>query len=102
MKVITLSKVGYNAPQGANWAYGVWKIDTIDTEQGYCMGYTVKETFGGESRLKETIKTKTGFEMIETKGVYTKTGTPKITGVGSLLDIESKEIEKELTDFLNK
>ena len=52
-KIITLSKIGYNAPSGANWCYGIWKLDLINTNQSYNISYTLKEKFGGNSRLKE-------------------------------------------------
>lgn len=100
MKIITISKIGYNAPSQANWSYGIWKIDTIDTANLYNMSYTVKENFGGDSRLRAIIKEKTGYEMIETKGVYTKTGTQKITGVSDMHDMESKEFVQILLDFI--
>lgn len=98
MKIITLSKVGYNAPSGANWAYGIWKIDLIDTKQNYCMSHTVKEAFGGDYRLKNELLPKS-IKIIETKGVYTGTGTQKITGVSSLMDMESKEFIQIIKDF---
>ena len=109
MKLITISKIGYNAPSGANWCYGIWKVDLIDTKNNYCMSYTVKEAFGGDSRLKEAINKEIRYEsegntelvegvhIIETKGVYP---SQKITGVRSMQDMESKEFIKELKDFL--
>jgi len=99
MKIVTISKVGYNAPRSANWAYGVWKIDMIDTEREYCFSLTVKENFGGDSRLKRALKEK-GYTLIETKGVYTGTGTPSITGMASLKDMESEEVINEIIEFL--
>lgn len=92
MKIVTLSRIGYNAPQGANWSYGIWKIDLIDTENVYCMSYTVKENFGGDSRLRSQFP-----QIIETKGVYP---SQKITGVRSMPDMESKEIAQIINDFL--
>lgn len=83
MKIITLSKIGYNAPSQANWCYGIWKIDTIDTKEKYQMSYLVKENFGGDYRLREQIP-----QIIETKGVYTSTGTQKITGIAGLQNME--------------
>ncbi len=62
MKIITLSKIGYNAPRQTNWNWGIWKVDTIDTENLYCMSYIVKENFGGDSRLRREIP-----KIIETK-----------------------------------
>lgn len=101
MKIITISKVGYNAPSGANWAYGIWKIDTIDTKNKYNMGYTVKEQFGGDSRFREQLE-QAGINVLETKGVYTSTGTQKITGVVGLGDIENKLFIKDLIEWYNK
>ena len=101
MKIITITKIGYNAPSQANWSYGIFKIDTIDTKEKYCMGYTVKETFGGDSRFKDVLE-KQNIPIIETKGVYTKTGTQKITGVSSLIDIEKKDFIAEIIAWYNK
>jgi hypothetical protein len=101
MKLITISRVGYNAPSGANWAYGIWKIDAIDTEQIYNMSYTVKETFGGDSRFRDILE-KQNIIILETKGIYTGTGTQKITGIAKLQDIESKEFISEIVEWYNK
>jgi len=95
MKAITISKIGYNAPSQANWAYGIWKIDFIDTEKQYCFSETVKENFGGDSRIKKEIPA-----IIEVKGVYTSTGTPKITGIAKLRNMEDKDLIAECKDFL--
>jgi hypothetical protein len=99
MKIITYSKIGYNHPSQANWSYGVWKVDLIDTEKEYNMSFTVKETFGGESRFKSRWQN-AGIPVIETKGSYTGTGTQKITGIKKLLDIESEEFNKEIVEFI--
>lgn len=96
MKIITLTKIGYNAPRSANWCYGVWQIALIDTKSNYCMSHTVKENFGGDSRLKTLFPS-----IIEVKGVYTN-GTPEIKGVSKVLDMESKEVNNIIKDFLNK
>ena len=101
MKIITISKIGYNAPSGANWAYGIWKIDLIDTKNTYCNSYTVKENFGGDSRFEEEMK-KAGVLVIETKGAYTGTGTPKITGISKLQNIEDKDFINEVIEWYNK
>lgn len=93
MKLITISKIGYNAPSQANWSWGIWKVDTIDTESQYCMSYTVKEAFGGDSRLRKVFP-----QIIETKGVYPQ---QKITGIRSMQDMESKAFEAELYAFIN-
>ncbi len=102
MKLITISKIGYNAPSGANWAYGIWKIDLIDTTQKYNASYTVKENFDGNSRLYSQVKEQLGYELIETKGVFTTIGTPKITGVTRMYNMESKEIIEIIKEFLKK
>lgn len=97
MKLITISKIGYNAPSQANWAYGIWKLDMINTDDKYCMSYTVKENFGGDSRLR----VKYPF-IIETKGVYTGTGTQKITGLNKIPLMESEEIYNIINEFIAK
>lgn len=102
LKVITYSKVGYNAPSQANWSYGIWKVDFIDTDKKYNMSHTVKENFGGESRMKARVLKEHGYELIETKGIYTATGTPKITGVSKMLDFEGQEVYEIIRDFLTK
>ena len=94
MKIITYSKIGYNHPSQANWSYGIWKIDLITDKADYCMSYTVKETFGGDSRFRKALQDK-NIPVLETKGVYTGTGTQKITGIAKLPDMES-------TDFINE
>ena len=100
MKIITISKIGYNHPSQANWNYTIWKLDLIDSKEKYCMSHTLSEKFGGDDRLKRTLKDNFNIEIIETKSVYTGTGTQKITGVSSLLDIESKEVIDIIKDFL--
>lgn len=100
MKIVTLSKIGYNSPGQANWNYGIWKIDLVDTNDTYCMSYTVKENFGGDSRLRAKVREKTGYSIIETKGVYTGTGIQKITGISKILDMEGDEIMEIIADFL--
>jgi hypothetical protein len=89
MKIITITKIGYNAPSGANWCYGIFKIDTIDTAQTYNMAYTVKETFGGDSRFRDVLE-KQNIHVIETKGV------------SSLVDMENKEFIAEIIAWYNK
>lgn len=98
-KIITISKIGYNHPSQANWSYGIWKVDTINTADSYNMSYTVKETFGGDSRFRKAVKEKFGVEVLETKGVL---GTPKITGISKMIDIESKELMQIISEFLTK
>jgi hypothetical protein len=100
MKIITISKIGYNAPSQANWSYGIWKLDTINTENDYCMSYTLREAFGGDSRIRARVRADLKYEIIETKGTYTSTGTPKITGVSKMLDMESEEVYQIIREFL--
>lgn len=88
-------------PAQANWSYGIWKIDLIDTDMTYCISYTVKESFGGESRLKDRVLEELNLEMIEIKGIHTKTGTPKITGIAAMLVAESEEVYQIIKNFLN-
>lgn len=95
MKIVTMSKIGYNHPSQANWSWGVWKIDLINTNDVYCRSYVVKEQFGGDSRLKSKVSA-----IIETKGVYTGTGTQKITGINKIMNMESEELYKEIDAFL--
>lgn len=95
MKLITYSKVGYNAPSQANWAYGIYKIDLIDTEREYCHSYTAKENFGGDSRFRKALQAK-GVQVIEVKGVYTGTGAQKITGVSSLPIMDTDEFIEQI------
>ena len=108
MKIITISRVGYNHPSQANWSYGIWKIDLINPLQPYNMSYTVKETFGGDSRLTERIRLYlttheiTDIFLTETKQVYTTTGTQKVTGVQKLLDIEGVQLYEHIIEFINK
>lgn len=102
MKIITYSRVWYNAPSGANWSYWIWKVDCIDTSRVYVMSFTVKENFGWEVRWKEAIlKKKKSAKIIESKWIYTTTGTPKITGVSNMDNMESKEFIQKCLDFLN-
>jgi len=100
-KLIIMSKIGYNHPSQANWSYGIWKIDTIDKDNDYQMSHIVKETFGGDSRFNEALR-KIGIKTMESKGVYTNTGTPKITGISTLPDIESKEFIDQIIEWYNK
>lgn len=98
MKLITKSLIGYNHPSQANWSYQIYKFDLIDTKQAYCMSIIAKSTFGGDERLPQQLKN----IIIHTKDVHTSTGTPKITGISSMLDVEDKDFIKILTDFIKK
>lgn len=96
MKIITISKIGYNHPSQANWNYGIWKVDTIDTGgYEYQMSYVVRENFGGDSRFRQALEL-AGIKVNRTKDVYTGTGTPKITGISKMQDMESKEFIAEI------
>lgn len=108
MKIITISQIGYNHPRSANWSYGVFKVDTINVSgYEYQMSYTVKENFGGDSRFIQALK-KDFAELIAngelkifvTKGVYTGTGTPSITGMAQIEDMEGKEFYAKIVDFI--
>ena len=96
MKIITYSRIGYNHPRQANWSYGIFKIDLIDTKQNYVMSYVVKENFGGDSRLVTVLK-ELGYSPIESKAVQQ---LPKITGVSKMLDMEDKELLTIIIDFM--
>ena len=100
MKLITYSKVGYNHPSQANWSYGIYKVDLINTKDDYCMSYTVKENFGGDSRFKRAliVLRNKNIKVIETKGVYTSTGTQKITGIASLPIMDSDEFINQIKE----
>lgn len=98
MRIITYSKIGYNHPSQANWSYGIWKVDCIDTESAYCMSYIVQETFGGDSRFRAMLKENAGINVIETKGVYP---VQKVTGVRSMQNMESSEFIGTIIDFVN-
>lgn len=94
MKIITLQQIGYNHPSQANWSYTIWAIGLVDTDNNYCMSHTVKDAFGQYVELQravEALNTNLKYKFIELKSVYTSTGTQKITGVSSMLDIDSKE-----------
>ncbi len=66
------------------------------------MSHTIKENFGGDDRLRAKVKELHGVDIIETKSVYTGTGTQKITGVGKLWDAEGTEILEAIAEFLKK
>ena len=99
MKLITISKIGYNHPSQANWSYGIWKVDLIDTDSKYCVSHTVKENFGGDSRLSRKLN-ELSIPNLEVQGVYTSTGTPKITGVAKMLSMEGEELFGIIKDFV--
>lgn len=94
MKIVTYSKIGYNHPSQANWSYGIFKVDIIDSKNDYAMSYTARETFGGDSRFRDKLK-KQGIRVIETKGVYE---CPTVTGVSKMPDMESDEFIKEVLE----
>lgn len=96
-KLITYSKIGYNAPSQANWSYGIWKVDCIDTDKSYCISYTVYENFGGDSRFRAMLETH-GIKAIETRGVQP---TQKVTGIKHMENMESSEFIGKVVDFIN-
>jgi hypothetical protein len=100
MKIITLSKIGYNHPSQANWSYEIFKIDTIDTNTEYNMSYTIKEAFTSDSQLARQLSEAIAFPVYVSKAVYTSTGTPKITGVAKMPSGTDKELINTLKDFL--
>lgn len=100
MKIITLSKIGYNHPSQANWNYEIFKIDTIDTNKEYNMSYTIKEAFTSDSQLARQLSEAIVFPVYVSKGVYTSTGTAKITGVAKLPSGTDTELINTLKDFL--
>lgn len=97
MKIVTYSKIGYNHPSQANWSYGIWKVDCIDTNSAYCMSYTVYENFGGDSRFHTMLETH-GIKAIETKGVYPQ---QKCVGIRSMQNMESSEFINMVIDDVN-
>lgn len=99
MKYITISKIGYNHPSNANWSYGIWQVSTIDTSQDYSMSYTVRESFGGDSRFRKAIFEKTGQKVLEVKGVYPN---QKCTGIRTMESMENKEFIQEMANFLTE
>lgn len=98
MKIITISKIGYNAPSQANWTYSIFKIDLIDTDKNYCDSIITKSAFGSDSNFRKQWEK---IQIIQTKDVYTGTGTQKITGISKIPDIESKEVETQIVHFIN-
>jgi hypothetical protein len=105
MKIITLQQIGYNAPSQANWCYDIYSVSLIDTDREYSYSYTVKDAFGQYVELQrevEKLNPNLKYKFIELKSVYTKTGTPKITGVQSMLSIDSKEFINLVAEFTLK
>lgn len=102
MKIITISQIGYNHPSRANWNYQIMKVDLVDTTKECCLSNTTKGIFGGDRRFVKALKDK-NIPVILVKGVYTSTGTPKITGIKDMQDIESKDfISKVVVDWYNQ
>lgn len=102
MKLITYSRVGYNHPSQANWSWGIFKVDLIDTKYSYNMAYTVKENFGGDSRFRSAIQDDCdtcGVFLSESKGTYPP---PEVTGVSSMQIMESDEFIKIIKDWINQ
>ena len=109
MKVITISQIGCNRPRSTNWSYGVFKVDTINiTGCEYQMSYTVKENFCGDSRFIQALKkdfaeliAKGELKIFVTKGAYTGTGTPSLTGMAQIENMEGQEFYAKMVDFIN-
>ncbi len=98
MKIINITKVGYNHPSQANWSYGVWQVELINTKQKYNASFTVRETFGGNTRFEKQLEA-LKIPVIESRQVYTDTGTQKITGVQRLPDMESESFVKQVAEW---
>jgi len=104
MKIITITKIGYNHPSQANWSWGIFQVSTIDTNGSeYQMSYTTKECFGGDTRLRGILNeyisdNKLDARVIETKGVIS---LPNITGVAKHYNMEDTELMEILQDFLS-
>ena len=98
MKIITYSKIGYNHPSQANWNYYIWKVDLINTDERYAVSYTVKETFGGDSRFRDSVSGN-GVPVIETSSVREM---PYITGIRTMDNMEQDHFIGKVMDFINK
>ena len=96
MKLITISNVGYNHPSQANWSYGIWKVDLIDTKLPYCMSHTTRENFGGNTRFAKDLRETHKIRVIETKGIFE---CPKITGVSKMPILDSQEFINEVVEW---
>lgn len=102
MKIITIQKIGYNAPSQANLCYDIYSVSLIDTDNSYAASYTVKDAFGQYVELQrgvEVINTNLKYKFIELSRVHTSTGVPKITGVSSMLSIDSIEFINIVAKF---
>lgn len=104
MKIITITNIGYNSPSRANWSYSIYKIDTIDTtlENTINMSYICKEAFMGDGQACNVLAEAINHKVSLVKGVYTSTGTPRITGVAKMPSATDKELINTLKDFLKK
>lgn len=103
MKIITIQKIGYNAPSQANWCWFVHNLSIIDTtkKNAYTHTLLVKENFGGDTRLIKLLTEEYKCDVRQLKSVYTNTGMPKITGVAKMPIIGDKnETGAEVFEFL--
>ena len=103
MKIITIQKIGYNHPRSANWSYGVYSINFINTKDSYHTSITVKETFGGDVRFIDYVKKTFNVDILQIKDVHVRTGLPLIAHITSLATIDTKpddEVIALLTNFL--
>ena len=102
MKIITITQIGYNHPSQANWNYSIYKIDTIDTTllNTINMSYLCKEAFMGDGQACNTLAEATNHKVSLVKGVYTGTGTQKITGIAKIPSITDKQLIADIKEFL--
>lgn len=112
MKIITLQQIGYNAPSQANWCYQIYSVSFIDTKNksdddyNYSPSITMKANFAGTGQIIKYIKSNINatlqqdIMLTEIKGVYTKTGTPKITGIVNMPHYEDQEFIDKVVEFL--
>lgn len=102
MKIITLQKIGYNAPAAANWCYDIYTVSLIDTKRYTAVSYTVASAFG---ELTSELK-KHDIQYIELTSVCVRdskgwcAGTQKLTGVRGMDSIE--KVIREVREFTKK
>lgn len=87
LKYITIQKIGYNSPSQANWSYGIWQVNAINTTREYSAGYTVRDSFGGYSRFITKARD-AGYKVISLSSVYP---LQKFVGIRSIKDIEADD-----------
>ena len=84
MKFITISKIGYNHPKNANWSYGIYQINCVDSKKEYHNSFIAYETFGGDCRFKKILQN-LNIKISEVKGVFPN---QKLTGIKDIINIE--------------